>query len=581
MVTRVETDPLRIEFTFPDGSAWTGDLSTTPNPRLASELAQGLVQLIHPLGDVKRRNTATQYCVSVRRLVAALSEAGFNGGVADLRKRHLLTYWIATTGSHVARTKMLLKGCGEQVDAELRAYAEGRAVKRPPTSRPLAPYSEGEWRAIESQLRDLVRGLLNTHREAIALARLGPNPQGCGMNPQNLAYLLLERGPLTVAGMANALGVRRYLLEEAKTDLIPLREALYPSVHDAFTVRMLFGVYSGVVPDGIHGVRLDDITWAGSRTVLMAYDKHRRGVESVNLASRAVRLLEAWLELSGPLRRKAPDKTAGALWIFRSWRSAGSRYTEEIFRILSTEEVPKSGNKPRARLSRRLGLRTDTGAPLLLHGGRVRTTYHNVLANKGWTGRTTIDPNHSAAVEGDHYTSTLTPAQTDAVESVIEDAQADLLRRARPPLVLSDEQAARFAADHPEEIARLGLDEGAVAELLGGEMDVFTATCSNQMAGEHGPAGKPCPARPWVCLLCPLAVFLPRHAANLLRLRAYFARQSRRMTTEQFLTIFGPYADRLDRNILPRFAPGLLEAAGMEVHDTDDELPLRPEEASE
>ncbi|MFE9864913.1 hypothetical protein ACFYPZ_19625 [Streptomyces sp. NPDC005506] len=223
----------------------------------------------------------------------------------------------------------------------------------------------------------------------------------------------------------------------------------------------------------------------------------------------------------------------------------------------------------------------DTGEPLKVHAGRIRTTYHNMLARKGWSGRTKIDPNHTTGVEASHYVSTTTPAQAEAVETIIEDAQGDILRRARPAIVLDDDKAAAFVTSRPEEMARMGLDEGAMAELLGGQMDVFTAACSNQLAGLHGPTGKPCPARPWVCLLCPLSVFLPRHAANLLRLKAYFARQSRRMTVDQFLAVFGPYADRLDHDILPRFEPAVLEAASMEVADDDAELPLRPEEGTE
>lgn len=580
MVTRVEDDPLRIEFDFPNETRWTGDLSQTSNDRLARELAAGMVQLTHPHGGVKRRHTAIQYCVTIRRMVAALTEAGFEGGVADLHKSHLLTYWLAATGEHVARSKTLLQGCGALLEPELAAFAKGRAVKRRMASKPLAPYSEREWRDLEAGLRELTQGLLRAHREVVALAKLGPDPSERGMNRQNLAHLLLERGPLTASGVADALGVSLFVFDAAKTDVKSLRDALYPAAHDTFALRMLFGVYCGVVPDGIREVTMEDITWAGSKTVLMAYDKHRRGIESVTLPSRAQRLLNAWLEMSGPLREHASAKAAETLWLFRSWRSEIPGRTAPLFPIISPAEVPGSGNKPRVHLAKRLALLSDSGGPLQLHSSRVRTTYHQVLSLKGWTGRTTIDPNHSARVEGDHYASTLTPAQTDSVESIIEDAQADLLLRARPPLVLSEVEAAAFAAGHPDQVARLGLDDAALAELLSGEMDVFTASCANQLAGVHGPAGKPCPARPWVCLLCPLAVFLPRHLPNLLRLRAYFARQSRRMTTDQFLAVFGPYADRLNRDVLPRFPAGLLEAATCEVADTDSELPLRPEEAT-
>ncbi|WP_330285557.1 hypothetical protein [Streptomyces sp. NBC_00576] len=95
------------------------------------------------------------------------------------------------------------------------------------------------------------------------------------------------------------------------------------------------------------------------------------------------------------------------------------------------------------------------------------------------------------------------------------------------------------------------MDDKALAELLGGERDVFAASCADQLSGLHGPAGKPFPARPWVCLLCPLAVFAPRHLPNLMRLRAYFARQWHLMPAAAFLSVFGPYAQRLDELLTP------------------------------
>jgi hypothetical protein len=118
-----------------------------------------------------------------------------------------------------------------------------------------------------------------------------------------------------------------------------------------------------------------------------------------------------------------------------------------------------------------------------------------------------------------------------------------------------------------------------IAELTGGERDVFTAACADQLSGLHGPKGKPCPARPRVCLLCPLAVFAPRHAASLLRLRAFFSRQWQQMPSAHFMAVFGPYSQRVSQ-VLERFDPAVIAAAASGVSDSDDEVPLRPEEAT-
>jgi hypothetical protein len=231
------------------------------------------------------------------------------------------------------------------------------------------------------------------------------------------------------------------------------------------------------------------------------------------------------------------------------------------------------------RWIQRHGVLGADGAPLKIHRSRIRTTHHAMRDKKAWTGnaRATIDPNHTPAVEGDHYLSATTTGQRHAVETVIEDAQHDLLRRAHPPTVITEEDAAALADGYPRLVAAMNLDDRAIAELVGGARDVFTAACADQLAGLHGPAGKPCPARPWVCLLCPLAVFAPRHAVNLLRLKAFFSRQWQQMPSAHFMAVFGPYAARVDQ-ILARFDPAELAAAASHVTDTDTEIPLRPEE---
>jgi hypothetical protein len=83
--------------------------------------------------------------------------------------------------------------------------------------------------------------------------------------------------------------------------------------------------------------------------------------------------------------------------------------------------------------------------------------------------------------------------------------------------------------------------------------------------------------RPWVCLLCPLAAFAPRHLPNLLRLKEYFSDQGQRMTVEAFVRTFGPYAARLAEEILPRFGSTAIEAAARQITEAAM-LPLHLEE---
>jgi hypothetical protein len=303
--------------------------------------------------------------------------------------------------------------------------------------------------------------------------------------------------------------------------------------------------------------------------VLLDYIKGRTGPEGASLPRKAIKLLSQWLEHSSLLRRFASPDTQEQLWI-----SIPPGSFSKSNGVQSTPRLPGRN----AEFVRLHNLRADDDSLLIIHQSRVRTTYLKALSLRGWAGRTTIDPNHSATVEGDHYLTASTPAQMDAIESIIADGQGDIARRALPPAVLNGNNVAELISSFQSAITKHSMDDSTIRKLLGGEQDVFVAACSDQLAGVWGPAGKPCPARPWVCLLCPLAIFVPHHAENLLRLKAFFSRQFRELPTEHFMAIFGPYASRLENEILPLFDKALIERAAASIHANDSALPLRPEE---
>lgn len=138
----------------------------------------------------------------------------------------------------------------------------------------------------------------------------------------------------------------------------------------------------------------------------------------------------------------------------------------------------------------------------------------------------------------------------------------------------NERDAAKFAQQFPNLIREAELDLPAVQKLLDAEQDVFVAACASPMKSPYAPVGKLCPARPWVCLLCPLAVFTVRHLPNLLGLKEYFSVQAAQMPLPQFMGIFGPYSARLDEEILPRFSTGEIAA----VADNHQTLPMTLEE---
>lgn len=573
MPATLTDDPLGVACVFSDGSTADFDLSGLPCTELARDLLVGLVELIHPHGTLDAAGSVGHYVQSLRAVTRYLAKRGFCGGAGDLSRPQVGEYWMGATGPREACTRRMLQGfatAGGRLDPKVAELADGRAYNPQPNHHQLPPYSEAEWGRLTRTCATIVDESFATHKQALAGAERGQHPCAGAWSADNLRWLLARVGPVGVVGFAEHLGCSKHVVRQRGGVLEASRE-LFPSSDVVIAYRLLFGIHSGIVPDGIDDLVTDDIDWAGDSTILLSYVKGRTAAESSTLPRRAVRLLEQWLAHSALLRSHVGPEDRRRLWL-RLNKPGG------------TEVSAKTGQAGRVAIQRwaaRHGVSDEDGEVLKIHRSRIRTTHLSMRDTRMWAGRgrATIDPNHSPEVEGDHYLTATTPSQRRAVEAIVEDAQHDLLRRAHPPTVVAEEDAAALVSEYPELIAALELDDTVVAELVGGERDVFSAACADQLSGLHGPKGKPCPARPWVCLLCPLAVFAPRHAVNLLALKAFFSRQWQQLPAAQFMAVFGPYAQRID-HVLERFDPVVLARAAASVKEDDDELPLRPEEST-
>lgn len=571
MPATIIEDPLGIDCVFSDGTTAQFCVDGLPNPALAHDLLVGLVELIHPHGTVDAAGSVGHYAQSIRDMTRKLAGLGFAGSATDLRRGQLAEYWMAASGPREACTRRMLQAfhavTGE-LAADVAELAAGRAYNPQRNHRQLPPYSEAEWDRLIQTCRTIADEAFAAHQQALEAAERGRHPSVGGWTPANLRWLQARLGPVSSTDFGAEVSCTQGAVQQRGGFTQASRE-MFPSQDALIAYRLLFGAYSGVVPDGIDDLVVGDIDWAGDATILLSYVKGRTAAESLTLPRRAVRLLEQWLSHSALLRSFADNADRRRLWLGLSRPGQHAVVTGSTGRMSIQRWVARHGVK------------NDDGGALKIHRSRIRTTHHAMRDKSTWAGRgrVTIDPNHSPHVEGDHYLSTPTESQRQAVEAIVEDAQHDLLRRAHPPTVVTEEDAAALARDYPRLISTLELDDTVITELVGGARDVFTAACADQLSGLHGPKGKPCPARPWVCLLCPLAVFAPRHATNLLQLKAFFSRQWQQMPTAQFMAIFGPYSQRIG-HVLDRFDPTVLAQASRHVTDHDDELPLRPEEST-
>ncbi|MFJ7898585.1 hypothetical protein [Streptomyces anthocyanicus] len=565
MPAEVLHDPLALKLSLPDETPTVIIIGDLPNPKLAADLTEGLAASIHPHGPLAKLTTVKSFISTLRRMVRELAEDGFTGSATELTRAVLGAFWLRSHYLIEYRTRTILRAFDtrHQVLSEaVRQMVFGKNYTRPTLNGPLPPYAPAEWNRLIDLCKQEVRRLGKAQRAMVALAEDGQDPAVGGWSEVNGAWLMLRMGPVTRTEVAAHLGLTPRTFTGRHRGIERARAALFPSHKDAIPYMLLLAAWTGIVPDGLTGLKVSGIRWTGRQATLLSYTKGRTADESLVLSPRASRLLEQWLQHSALLRGHAPAELAEHVWLVtRQGRLARAAFEEYMMRGWVKAH----------------DLRGDDGSLLRIDRRRLRTTFIAQRGQRQWSLRATVDPNHSPEVEGDHYLSAATPAQKVVVEEIARDAQGDLLRRASAPLVVDE---AASAVGLPEEVGRLGLAEGALAELLSGKRDVFSGACADHFSGLHGPKGQPCPARPWVCLLCPLALFAPRHLPNLLRLKAFFARQFRQMPREQFAAVFAPYARRLSADILPRFEEAAIAAAQRDVGDEDTELPLRAEETT-
>jgi len=565
-------DPISVHFLFPDGTAWIARFEGTPNPELARDLARGLASLAHPHGTIASKSSAENHAVSLRRMVEDTFQLGFHGPAKDLKRETVVQHWLSRPHAHERNTRALLRGFDSltgHLAPALRLHLAARQIHTRPPTAPYAVYSQQEWGRLLDVCEDIIDRSWREHKRVLDLARRTDPIDAT--NEETLERLaadhLLRTGPSTISEVQAATHEKGVSLSGAM--IANVRRAVFNDIEIQLAYRLRLGMLTGVVPDGIDRLKTTDISWASPHIANIKYVKGRTGPEGLTLSKRASRLLEQWLVHSEPVRRHAPPSRSEDLWVI-----CGSKAHKDHI------SGPASFAIHSGKITEKYELLDDQGMPLRLHRGRIRATYVALMASRHWNGRSTIDPNHSAAVEGRHYLASVDETYELMLTEIVEEAQSDMLRKGVPVKVLTDEDLARSSLDFADGLDVPMLPDSPLARLLSGEQDVFLASCANQLESPFGVKGKACAARVWVCLACPLAVFLPRHARNLLELKAFFARQSRQLPVREFMSIYGPYAIRLDQEILPRFNPRVLEMASLAVSDQDYALPLRPEEAT-
>lgn len=278
MPATVLEGPAGIRCMFSDGSTAEFRLEGLPCPQLVSDLLTGLVELIHPHGSLDTANSVDLCLPPIRNLAQGLAALGFSGGAAELRRGLLIEYWMATRKFRwEGFTRRMLKGFDTatgRLDPGVRELLTGRAYSPTPHRQALPPYSETEWNDLTTTCQTIASESFDAHRQALEAAARGRTPTVEEWTSDNLVWLLARLGPVGTPGVAEHLECSLNAVQ--KRGGVPAASAaVFPHLTVVVAYRLLFGIYSGIVPDGIDDLGVEDIDWAGDSTILLSYVKGR------------------------------------------------------------------------------------------------------------------------------------------------------------------------------------------------------------------------------------------------------------------------------------------------------------------
>ena len=221
--------------------------------RLARDLLVGLVELIHPHGTVDAAGSVGHYAQSIRDMARKLAGLGFAGTAADLRRGLLVEYWMAASGPREACTRRMLQAFQVLTgvfDADVAELIAGRAYNQQRNHRQLPPYSEAEWDQLIHTCRTIVDESFAAHQQALVAADRGRHPSIGGWTPANLRWLLARLGPVSSTAFGAEVGCTQSAVQQ-RGGFAQASAEMFPTLDALIAYRLLFGAYSGVVPDGI------------------------------------------------------------------------------------------------------------------------------------------------------------------------------------------------------------------------------------------------------------------------------------------------------------------------------------------
>jgi hypothetical protein len=293
-------DPDGISCLFSNGRRYRRTITAEP-AALVRDMLAGLAELVHPHGSIDSRSTMAAYTQGIVDIARFMRERGIDGGAAELTRGLLAEYWMQAGGVRESVTRRMLTAfdaaSGGTLQPGARTLAAGRHFAARPNGSPLPPYTPEEWERLHQACRHDVDEAFARHRQALRSAARGRDPRDGGWIVDNQRWLLMRLGPLSDRQAGEYIGRTENWVSK-HGGIRAASNELFPTASLVVAYRILLGVYTGIVPDGVASLGIGDIDWAGDASVLLSYVKGRTAAESRTLPRRAARLLEQWLEHS-------------------------------------------------------------------------------------------------------------------------------------------------------------------------------------------------------------------------------------------------------------------------------------------
>jgi hypothetical protein len=568
----IVADPRRFAVRVDTGGELIVDLSSWSHPSFAAEIAPLLRERIRQMGPTPIGRSVRRKVLHLRRFWSFLDtreiafrrlgditveliddyEAWLEQNVGNrLFQRHLLAGLISVLRIAVEDRPGVLT---PDVVSRLRYLGHGDSGG----SRPRDAYSSG----IAEALRAAARAQIAEARRRIALGDDVPPPptsvDACTrLRAHHDAVIteIMRSGQIETRHPA----FRRFVNLAAYRQVDRRIEVPHRGFHimaiDLAAFLALLSLETGMEMECLIRLKADCLRNPTKGYVEIEYYKRRaRGSEWKRL-----RVRDGSSATPGGLVRMAIALTE------RARRHTGSDRLWVLWTIDGLRPANEEGGQGIAAFVERYQLVDDDGAPLRLRLSRLRKTH-----KAEWYRRTNgqleqFAIGHSIGVAAKHYADI--PALRHVHEQTLADAFHDALDAALKP---------RIAPGEPE----TPVAERQNSPRATDEQDVWLARCDGFFESPFAEAGKPCPTPFWGCLECENAVITERKLPALIAFQSFMADQRAALDAEEWSVKFGRSWHRVTNQILPAFAPQVVEAARARIAAEEPTLLYLPVEAT-